>query len=146
MGTINQLYIRFKSLNFELIKQLSLRETVSEVPELNRAQLKAGKRSDDKLIRPQLASRIYALDKQRLGGTAPFLTPDLLNTGAFQKDITTIITTKTIKTFSLDLKAPALELKYSPFIYGLSKENTIKYALGSVLPILSAKLKAATVG
>lgn len=145
MGTIRNLANRFRALDFELIKQESLRETVTEVPELNREQLRKGQLSDGNLIRPQLDNPVYAVSKQTKGGIAPFMTPDLLNTGAFQEQITTTITAKTIKTFSLDLKAPKLELKYTPLIYGLDTPNMGKYAQ-SVRPVLFEKLRAATVG
>lgn len=146
MGTIKNLANRFKSLNFDLIKQESLRETVPQnAPEFNRDQLRQGKKADGNLITPQLGSLTYALTKENKGGIAPFMTPDLIDTGGFYKGITTIITSKTIRTFSLDLKAPKLELKYSPLIYGLSTENLSKISQ-IVQPVLHKKLREATVG
>lgn len=150
MGTIANLANRFKALNFELIKQEALRETVSEVPELIREQLKSGQRSDGNPITPKLDNIAYALKKEAVNGLngRSLLTPDLLNTGSYQEKITSIITAKTIKSFSLDLKSEALDLKYgekSPLLK-LNEANTSKYALDSVKPVLFSKLKAATVG
>lgn len=147
MGTIKNLANRFKALNFDLIKQESLRETApSAIPQYNREQLRAGQLSDGNLITPQLGSLTYALTKENKGGKAPFMTPDLFETGSFQADITTTITSKTIKTFSLDLKGPSLQLKYSPLIYGANPSNLSKYATQDLQPVLHKKLREATVG
>lgn len=149
MGTIKNLATRFKALNFDLIQQESLRETAPLViPGMNRDQLKSGKKSDGNPIIPPLENITYALDKEATNGLngRSLLTPDLLKTGAFQSEITTIITAKTIKTFSLDLKGEKLELKYTPLIYGANKENLSKYATKDLRPVLFQKLKAATVG
>lgn len=149
MGTIHNLASRFKALNFENIKQEAIRETAPEIfPILNRAQLKSGKLSNGNPITPKLDNVAYALKKETLNGLngRTLLTPDLKNTGEFYADITTTVTAKTIKTFSLDTKSPALELKYSPFIFGLNSANLAKYAKENLQPVLMAKLKAATVG
>lgn len=151
MGTIKNLADRFKiaAANWEVIKQESLRETAPAIiPVYNREQLRSGQLSDGNPITPQLENVIYALDKEAKNGLngRSLLTPDLYNEGNFQGDVTTTITAKTIKTFSLDLKAPKLELKYSPLIYGANPKNLSKYAIEDLRPVLFSKLKAATVG
>lgn len=149
MGTIANLANRFKALNFDLIKQESLRETAPFIiPVMNREQLRSGQLTDGSAIVPPLSNLQYALDKEAENGLngRSLLTPDLYHTGEFQSEITTTITAKTIKTFSLDLKGPSLELKYSPKIYGANPANLSKYAIQNLRPVLFAKLKAATVG
>lgn len=149
MGTIHNLSSRFTALKFETIKQESLRETAPNIiPELNRQQLKSGQRADGQTITPSLSNVIYARDKENKNGLngRSLLTPDLYNTGSFQSQITTTVTAKTIKTFSIDLKAAKLELKYSPYIYGANSQNLSKYATEDLQSVLIWKLKAATVG
>jgi len=147
MGTIANLTNRFKALNFDLIKQESLRETAPLIiPEMTREQMRQGQRSDGNPIVPKLEDIRYAIDKEANGGLAPFLTPDLFHTGEFQENIITTITAKTIKTFSIDLKAPKLELRYTPLIYGANSANLAKYATENLQPVLLSRLKAATVG
>lgn len=149
MGTIANLANRFKALDWDLIKQTSLRETAPNIiPQMNRGQLKSGQLNDGSPIEPPLSNTAYALDKEKkhgLNGRSLF-TPDLLDTGAFQSEITTTITAKTIKTFSLDLKGEELELKYSPKIYGANPTNLSKYAIEDLRPVLFQKLRTATVG
>lgn len=149
MGTIHNLASRFASLNFDQIKQQSLRETAPAIiPEMNIEQLKHGKLSDDNPIVPKLENITYAIDKENKNGLngRTLLTPDLKNTGGFYEGITTTVTRLTIKTFSIDLKSPKLEARYSKLIYGPNTANLSKYAIEDLKPVLMSKLKTATIG
>lgn len=146
MGTIRNLSDRFKALDFELIKQQSLIETAPQIMEMTEQQMRIGERSDGYNIIPDLQDLHYSLQKKEAGGIAPFETPDLFNTGQFYKGLRTSIGLKTINTYSLDTKAPKLEEKYTPLIYGANEINLSKYAVEDLKPVLLEKLKAATVG
>lgn len=145
MGTIQNLIDRVKSFNYEAAVAESLEETKEAIPELTRDRLITGKLTDGGRIIPLYSSPIYAINKERQNSLAGFLTPDLKLTGEFYASIQTKINTKTFVTFSDDSKAPKLETKYTPLIYGLSDEAKAKYAK-IVQPILFAKIKTATVG
>lgn len=149
MGTIRNLSARVSiaAKQWDNTKQTALRETAPDAfPALNKKQLRLGQRSDGQLIKPDLQSKVYSADKATTGGTAPFGTPDLFHTGAFYSEITTTVTKLSLKTFSLDLKAPKLELKYSPLIYGLNPANLTKYATETLKPVLFEKFRSQTVG
>lgn len=147
MGTIRNLTNRFKALNFAVIKHQALVETAPEIiPEMTEQQQRSGIRSDGEFIEPDLQNNIYAKRKIESGGMAPFGIPDLRNSGNFQRNLRTVITEVSLKTYSLDTKADELEKKYTPLIYGATKENLAIYAKENLLPVLMGKLKAATVG
>lgn len=150
MGTINNLYKRFAALDFELIKQQSLIETAPQViPEMTEQQQRLGQRSDGEMI-GYLHDPVYAMGKTESGGQAPPGEVDLRLTGSFQAGLRTVVTSVSLKTYSLDVKAAKLESTgkggYGPLIYGANKENLSKYAKENLLPDLMHKLKSATVG
>lgn len=151
MGTIRNLANRVSlaAQQWETTKQVAIRETAPQTfPQLNREQLRKGQLSDGNPISPPLANITYALDKENKNGAngRSLLTPNLFDTGAFQGSITTTVTRLSIKTFSLDLKAPKLQLKYSPLIYGLQPNNLTKYATETLKPVLFEKFRSQTVG
>lgn len=146
MGTIRNLANRFKALDFELIKQQALIETAPQIiPEMTEQQMRLGQRSDGEMI-GYLKDKHYAEGKTLSGGLAPPGEVDLRLTGAFQKSIRTVVTKLTLKTYSLDTKAPKLEKWYGQLIYGANKQNLSKYATEDLRPVLFEKLKSATVG
>lgn len=147
MGTIRNLTNRFKALNFEVIKQQALIETAPEIiPEMTENQMREGFRSDGDYIEPDLQDKAYAKRKIEAGGMAPYKIPDLRNSGNFQRGLRTVVTKVSLKTYSIDVKADSLEEKYTPLIYGATKENLSIYAKENLFPVLMEKLKSATVG
>lgn len=146
MPTIHNLASRFAALDFELIKTQALIETAPQIiPEMTEQQQRLGQRADGEMI-GYLQDPIYAMGKTESGGLAPTGEVDLRLTGNFQAGLRTVVTKVSLKTYSLDLKADKLEKKYTPLIYGASKENLSKYATENLLPDLLQKLKALTVG
>lgn len=146
MGTIRNLTNRFKALNFAVIKHQALVETAPQViPEMTEQQQREGIRSDGETI-GYLQNNIYAAKKIEAGGIAPRGEVDLRNSGNFQAGLRTVVTEVSLKTYSIDFKADSLEKKYTPLIYGATKENLAIYAKQDLFPVLMEKLKAATVG
>jgi hypothetical protein len=146
MGTIHNLASRFAALNYEVVKQQALIETAPQViPEMTEQQMRIGQRSDGEMI-GYLKDAHYAEGKTMSGGLAPPGEVDLRLTGDFQAGLRTVVTNVSLKTYSLDLKAPKLEKWYTPLIYGANAENLSKYAKENLLPDLMGKIKAATVG
>lgn len=148
MATIHSFATRFNAAAsaWNEIKQQALIETALEtVPEMTESQLRLGELSTGDLLHPDLASTPYALRKQESGSHAPYGIPDLLQSGNFYSKIRTTIGPKTINTYSLDIKAPALELKYTRYIYGYNDANRQKYAIEFLKPVLFQKLKTAAV-
>lgn len=147
MGTIRQLTARFQALDYEAIKQQSLIETAPQIiPEMTEQQQRKGQLSTGEQIHPLLRDKTYALLKLEAGGKAPSGVPDLRNSGAFQSGLRTVVTDKALKTYSLDVKAQKLELRYSAYIYGANSANLSIYAKENLYPVLIEKLKTATVG
>lgn len=149
MGTIKNLADRFRSLDWNGIKQDSLQETAPAIiPDMNREQLTQGQTSRSQPIVPQLSDVLYAIKKEATNGLngRSLLTPDLKNTGDFYKGIITEVTGTALKTYSTDAKSNKLELTYSPYIFGANSNNLSKYATEDLQPVLLQKLKSATVG
>lgn len=146
MGTIRNLTNRFKAINFAVIKHQALIETAPEIiPEMTEQQQRIGIRSDGEMI-GFLQNNIYAAKKIEAGGQAPRGEVDLRNSGNFQRNLRTVVTEVSLKTYSIDVKADELEKKYTPLIYGATKENLSIYAKENLFPVLMEKLKSATVG
>src|ERR1700676_856485 len=123
MGTIRNLTDRFKSLDFDHIKQQALIETAPQIiPEMTEQQQRLGQRSDGEAI-GYLRDNAYAEVKIIEGGLARPGEVDLRLHGDFQAGLRTVVTAMSLKTYSLDLKAPRLEKQYGQLIYRANPEN-----------------------
>lgn len=150
MGSIRNLSDRFKTLDFNAIKEQSLIKTAPGIiPEMNEQQLSIGQLADGEEFPEKnwLQSKEYAQQKLEAGGMAPFRIPDLKLTGSFYDGVRTVVTPQlSLKTYSIDTKAPKLETKYGSLIFGASPINLAKYATENLQPVLIKKLKEQTVG
>lgn len=140
LKTIHEMAKRFASVNFEQVVRDSFEEKKATIASFNRQNLRKGKLQTGNTIKPDLQSIPYAAKKFNSSGQAPFGTPDLFLTGGFQSDIGVIINKETFTTFSENIKAPKLELKYTPLIYGLPDANKPDF-VQVVGPVIFQKVK-----
>jgi len=108
--------IRSVSVRDQALK--ALMDSEQKIIELQRAQIFAGRRSDDTSIVPPY-SPIYAKKKGKK-------TPDLYDTGAFQNAIFADIREDFVAIGSADSKTQKLIEKYSEKIFGLDSRSRIQ--------------------
>lgn len=140
LQTIRKVAQNAQRINFDAIVRDSFEQTKGLIASFNKDNLKKGFLATGDPIRPEYGSIPYAAKKFNENGMAPFGTPDLFLTGAFQDAINIKVNAKSFTTFSTDSKASKLELKYSSKIYGLPVIKNSEY-VETIKPIIVEKIK-----
>ena len=120
--------------NIEKYKSNSIDDALPYLADLNIAQRAKGLNSDGQLITPGLRNEAYANAKKSRGGRAPFGTPDLKDTGAFNSGQYAKKSGKMINFGSTDEKNSDLVAKYGEKIHGLTKESRQEALTDQLIP------------
>lgn len=122
MTTAAEMLRRFEKVNLTEL----LGEVVAENPQLltdlNRKQLKEGQNKEGRTLNKYRSSS-YAKRKNEMNPAPGLGNPDLYLTGAFQSSFVVDVRGDDVVFSAGDSKAPALEAKYGPAIFGLTDES-----------------------
>lgn len=116
-----QLFVSNLNKNMEIAVQANEKPLV----DINREQMQQGINAEGQTI-GAYRSTAYAKFKKSMGSRAPYRVPDLLLTGAFQKDMILVTEDTDYYITSTDDKTGELVDKYSDKIFGISKNNQSK--------------------
>lgn len=122
--------------NIEKYKSNSIDDALPYLADLNIAQRAKGLNSDGQLITPGLRNEAYANAKKSRGGRAPFGTPDLKDTGAFNSGQYAKKSGKMINFGSTDEKNSDLVAKYGEKIHGLTEESREEALADQLIPFV----------
>jgi len=126
--------MKFSDFNFkfqlfvsDLNKNMALAVEQNEKPlvQLNRDQMQIGVNAEGKTI-GAYRSVSYAKFKKEMGSKAPYRVPDLLLTGAFQRDMILEVDEKDYFITSTDDKTDSLIEKYSDKIFGIGPDSKVQ--------------------
>ena len=135
---------KFQLFVSDLNKNMGLVVQANEKPlvQINRDQLLSGNTNEGKPIEPTLRSFMYADEKKKKGGKAPFGIPDMKNTGAFQDAMILETDDRNYYILSTDDKTSDLTKKYKG-LFGISPNNQAKAQAVNMVK-LAQLLKQAT--
>ena len=123
--TVRQYHRKLKGLDLNYLKEEAVLQSKEEIIEANREQLREGRSAKGQLIRPSY-SMGYRSRKARMASyRAPFGTPDLFLTGAFQGDMDVVVENGEYDVISWDDKNAILQTMYDD-LFGLTAESIEK--------------------
>lgn len=120
MTTVAEMLRRFERVSLTELTTDAMEQESDNITQLNRDQMNEGKLSDGSFIKPpykQITRQHKAIKGQ------VFNVVTLRDTGEFQSRMFLQIRGTSFDFNSTDWKAPSLEDKYSPLIYGLTNES-----------------------
>ena len=115
-----------------------LKDLDRELVAYQRGQMDKGLNNEGKEI-GFLRSVIYAADKKKKGGKAPFGVVDLENTGSFKDALEARIKSNLLEFTSTDSKTTKLKKKYDN-IFGLSNQTREEFVEDILFPVMMNKL------
>lgn len=145
MGSVLSFNRRIQAVDIDKIIEESIDYTKDELAVLNRSDLLQGYLSTGDKIVPVYRSLPYALEKASQNPLAGIGTPDLRLTGSFYAGIQVVVNfgQNSITTNSTDEKSEMLQNKYTPLIFGTTKQSKSLYALQTLKPVLFDNVKRA---
>lgn len=127
MATILDLMENLKEFNIEVVAKQSIAATSDIMADMNRKQLRAGKKANGQEM-PEYSNVSKDLFNKPDGGI------QLFDTGSFHKSIQVDIGNDEFEFIADDIHD--LEKRYGNEIYGITQENKDIYAERTVLPLI----------
>jgi hypothetical protein len=123
MNTIAAIQRNFKKLNLAKAAMQVVKDNDEKILNLNRKQLFTGLNSQGQRI-GRYRNNNYAIEKHKRNAAAGLGNVDLFDTGElFKKMKLTIIDNHSFDLNSKDVKAPDLQNKYGPTIFGINEQS-----------------------
>jgi len=142
MSTIHEMLRRVKTIDLQTIGIGIVVDSKNEIVDKNKAQLMDfGIDKNEKKLKPY-SNPAYARRKNTRNPFPGLGTPDLYNSGAFQRGFTLRILGKnSFEIFSTDDKNGLLKEKYGSAIFGLTKDSKEEFATEVMQPQLVREVK-----